>query len=275
VEAGVLVSAAGQRGQALVAVMVVMLVLFALAGAVAIAASTLLTDRGRSDVSNGDFQVRSAVNDTVAQIALQPLRCGAPPPLPSPVPTPMPTPTTSPLNVDHLPSGARPQALCARQDDVVLSSLHRIQPTGGCATVPLPADGRVAVLFDLRTADAGWAYLDKSSASASCADAVPDTTQTPPCLASWPSTTDATVRQVALTCDFAAGDQVFLHLNAASAPGHVFTAKRNDRGQPNAVGRLFLIATGTGVDSPDYEESLYFTSVDGSVRHLLFEAPLG
>jgi hypothetical protein len=261
----------GQRGQALVGVMVAMLVLFALAGAVAIGASTLLTNRGHSDVTNDDFQVHSAVNDSIAQVNGQPLRCGAPPPLPSPVPTPSPTSTPSPLTLDQVPS--RPQAQCARQDDAVLTSVQRYEPGAGCAKVALGSGGRLAVLFDARTTAAGWAYLDTSPADAAC-DPPPPTTPTPPCLKRWFSGGSG-IRQVALTCDFAATDRVFLHMNVSEpGPAHVFAASRDDRGQPAAVGYLVLVASGTGVAKPDVEESLYFMSRDGTVRHQLFEAPL-
>ncbi|TMC07807.1 MAG: prepilin-type N-terminal cleavage/methylation domain-containing protein, partial [Chloroflexi bacterium] len=58
-----------QRGQALVGVMVVMVILFALAGAVAIGASTLLASRRNAGATNDDFRLRSAVNDSVAQVS--------------------------------------------------------------------------------------------------------------------------------------------------------------------------------------------------------------
>ena len=68
--------APGQRGQALVGVMVVMVILFALAGAVAIGASTLLSGRGSGTATSDDFRLHSAVNDSVA-LRIAALEAGA------------------------------------------------------------------------------------------------------------------------------------------------------------------------------------------------------
>ncbi|HSR23139.1 MAG TPA: hypothetical protein VLW53_06285 [Candidatus Eisenbacteria bacterium] len=266
------VSAPGQQGQALVGVMVVMLILFALAGAVAIGASTLLAGRGQSRLTNDDFQVRSAVNDSVAQIAGNARICGAPPPLPSPSPTPAPTPTPSPLSLS-LPPRVSAQAYCMRQDWVEPGSLQRHAPQSNCDTLPLgQPNGRVAVLFDARATSGGWAYLDTRPAS-TCSTPFPTPSPSDlPCRESFGATQ---LVQVALTCDYASGDSAFLHIDVSGpGPRQVFTALENPQGAPGAVGFLYLIAAGTGVASPDYEESVYYVSDDGATRRLLYEAPL-
>ena len=267
-----------QHGQAIIAVMVVMLILFALAGAVAIGASTLLTSRGESIATNADFQVRSAVNDAVSQIMAATRRCGAPPPLPSPSPTAAPTPTPSPLNLSlppNTPPAVSTQALCARQDAVDPTTMQRVQPPSNCATVPLGRiDGRTAVLFDARVADFGWAFLDTNSALVACTSG---TLPTPspsnlPCRRAFGP---GAVVQVALTCDFAPGDSVYLHLNAPGAgPKNIFTASQDPQAPSSDVGFLYLVAAGTGVSSPDYEELVLYISNNGTTHHLLYEAPL-
>jgi len=266
--------AAGQRGQALVAVMVVMIVLFALAGAVAIGASTLLTSHGNSDATNDDFQVRSAVNDATAQIAGLPSRCGAPPPLPSPSPTPSPSPMPSPLNLS-LPGAAPTQAFCARQDWVDPNQVSRHRPTGSCGTLSLgQPGGRLAVLFDTRVTAGGWAYLDTDQTLAGCGAPLPTPSPGPlACRRSFGP--GAPVVQVALTCDFAAGQAAYLHLNVSGAgPKQVFSARVDPPGHADAVGVLTLVAAGTGVAKPDFEESLFYVSNDGGTQRLLYEAPL-
>lgn len=268
------VRAVTQAGQALVGVMVVMLILFALAGAVAIGASTLLDNRGESRVTNDDFQVRSAVNDSVAQIAGNARICGAPPPLPSPSPTPSPTPIPSPLGL-NLPPNVSAQAFCLREDAADPGTLQRPRPKSGCDTVPLgQPGGRLAVMFDARAVGAaGWAYLDTRSASVTCG--LPFPTPSPNLLPCRRSFAPAQVLQVALTCDFAAGDSAYLHLNVPGAgPRQVFAARQNPQADPATVGFLYLVASGTRVANPDYEESVYYVSGDGRTRRLLYEAGL-
>lgn len=265
--------AAAQRGQALVAVMVVMIVLFALAGAVAIGASTLLTSHGNSDATNDDFQVRSAVSDASAQIAGLPGRCGAPPPLPSPSPTPSPTLVPTPLNL-VLPN-AMTQAFCVRADWVDPTRIDRHRPAGNCTTLSLgQPGGRLAVLFDTRVTAGGWAYLDTNQASAGCGAPLPTPSPGPlACRRAFGA--GAPVVQVALTCDFAVNESAYLHLNVAGAgPQQVFSARVNPQGQDSAVGVLTLVAAGTGVPKPDFEESLFYISDDGGTRRLVYEAPL-
>lgn len=262
-----------QRGQALVAVMVVMIVLFALAGAVAIGASTLLTSHGNSDATNDDFQVRSAVNDAAAQIAGLPRRCGAPPPLPSPSPAPSPTPLPTPLNL-VLPN-ATTQAYCARQDSVVPNQVSRVPVTSNCGTVSLgQPNGRLAVLFDTRTTAGGWAYLDSNSSTVKCSGPLPSPSPSDlPCRRTIAA--GGPVVQVALTCDFASGENAFLHLNVAGVgPSQVFRAIAHPQDPSSAVGYLTLVAAGTGVSRPDFEESLVYISKDGGTHQLLYEAPL-
>jgi hypothetical protein len=269
------VSVTGQRGQALIGVMVVMTILFALAGAVAIGASTLLNSRGGSRITNDDFQVRSAVNDSLAQIAGNTRICGASPPLPSPSPVPSPTPTPSPLSLS-LPPRVSAQAFCLREDAVVPESVERARPRSGCDTIPLGTpNGRIAVLFDARgvTGTGGWAYLDDRPGSVACS--LPFPSPSPSALPCRRSFGAAQLLQVALTCDFASGDSAFLHIDVPGpGPQQVFAARQNPQGDPSAVGFLYLVASATHVANPDYEESLFYVSNDGKTSRLLYEAQL-
>lgn len=263
----------GQRGQALVGVMVVMLILFALAGAVAIGASTLLSRRGESGVTTTDFQARSAVNDSVAQLAGATQRCGAPPP-PSPVPTPSPTPTATPLSLSLPPGGTTTAAFCVREDNVLRDSLQNLPVNGagpsGCATftVGQPGAGLLAVFFDTRTTARGWAFVDDDPLGPLCTWPLLPT----PCAKSWNAGAAAVV-PVALSCSFSAADTVYLHVNTAVTwPRMVFVARQDPTGSP--IGSVYLLASGTGLPSPDYEESVLFVSTDGTSSRLQYEAPL-
>jgi hypothetical protein len=268
-----------QRGQALVAVMVVMLILFALAGAVAIGASTLLTRRGESAAVANDFQVRSAVNDSVALLAGSTKRCGAPPPLPSPSPTAMPTPVPSPLGLTlpdrNLPGGIHPTALCAREDLVTSGTVQRIAvgPGAGCTSVDLnvAGNGRLAVLFDARS-KGGWAFITDETGATACTTSIPGGGHAPCSQAFSPGV--GTVGQVALTCDFTSGRPVSLRVHLDAWPGLVFTATQDPAGTDTTTGSVYLLASGTGLSRPDYEESVLFVRGDGRVSQLLHEAPL-
>lgn len=262
----------GQSGQALVGVLTVMVVLFALAGAVALAASELLTGRGQSRAAADDFQVRSAVSDSVAQLAGSTSRCWAPPvasPLPS---SPSPTPSATPLQL-ALPGGATPRALCSREDAVVAGSVQRRDGAGTCFTLDLGQQtGRVAVLFDVRPTGSGWVYLDGGSQS-SCS-ATPDLDSLPPTC--WQVVGGGPVAQVDLSCNFQTKTDVRLHVNIpGNGPGAVFTATQNPSASTSSLGSVYLLASGTGVASPDYEESVLFVGTSGPfANRLLYEARL-
>ncbi len=265
----------GQRGQALVGVLVVMVILFALAGAVAIGASTLLLRRGPTASYTADFQVRSAVNDSVAQVAGSITQCGAAPvlssPSPTPAPTPTPTPSATPLNLTlpPVPPGLAAIALCTREVAVVPGSLqpHSVvswQPA--CFSVPLGQANakQVAVFFNARSAGSGGiAYVDKKQ---SC-------TLPSSCSTSF-NGSSGTVVQVALSCPVQPTDTLSVHVNGVQQSlKTVFTAQQDPSGQ-SPTGSLYLIAAETKVASPNHEELLYFVQSNPAVNQLLYEAPM-
>jgi hypothetical protein len=274
------VRTAGQRGQALVGVMVVMLILFALAGAVAVGASTVLSEGGRRNTASGnDYLARSAVSDTVAQIAGSTARCGAPPPLPSPTPTASPSPPPPPLSLSLPPNSAATQAFCAREDAVVPDSLRDLGSAlvGSalvCTTFQLgtPPNTRLAVFFDMRATSRGWASIDTSPTPVVCNGPLPGTAPPAPCSRNWVSDGLPPVTQVALSCDFHPRDHVYLHMSTLGAgPKHVFIAGQDPAANP---GSIYLLASGIDPANPAYEESILFVSRDGRSNRLLYEAPL-
>src|SRR5262249_39595825 len=149
------------------------------------------------------------------------------------------------------------------------------QPTGNCTTLTLgQPGGRLAVLFDTRVTAGGWAYLDSNQAAAGCNAPLPSPSPGPlACPRAFGARGPGV--QVVLVCDFDVTETAYLHLNVAGAgPKKVFFARVNPSGAPNAVGYLNLVAAGTGVAKPDFEESLFYVSSDGGTRRLVYEAPL-
>ncbi|HYW22788.1 MAG TPA: hypothetical protein VE953_01405 [Terriglobales bacterium] len=270
----------GQRGQAIVAVMVVMLILFALAGAVAIGAESLLGHRNATGATNDDFRARSAVNDSIAQVAGSAHSCSAaPPPSPLPTPTTSPVPTSLTLALPPPDAQAQLRTQCARMDGVTIDGVTRLSvPATTCRTIPLgmlpQGPVRVAVLFDVRVGGSGggWAYLDGNTGTP-CGNAPPAQPSGPdddsPCV----STFGHDWTQVALTCDIPQAKTAQLHIKASqTSPAQVFVAQQNVK--TGSLGSAYLLAVQTPISSPALEEILLFVSGDGSTDRLLYEAPL-
>jgi hypothetical protein len=278
-EVGLLMTSA-QRGQAIIAVMVVMLILFALAGAVAIGAESLLGRPNSASATTDDFRLRSALSDSVAQVAGQSQACSA-----APAPSPLPTPTTSPIPSSlslSLPSPDAQAQLtteCARMNGVAINGVQRVAAPGQiCKSIPLGLSGRVAVLFDVHTSTGagggGWAYLDdKTGTSGGQCPATPPSNAAvdgSPCITVF----DRGWTQVALTCDIPSGQTAQLHIRAtATSPAQVFAAQQNPQGA-STVGAVYLLAVQTPIASTTMEEALLFVSSDHTTNRLLYEAPL-
>lgn len=267
-----------QKGQALVAAMVVMLIVFALAGAVAIGASTLLaTQHEQGGTFRDDLTVQSAVADAVAQVAGSRSRCS--------------TSSSAALGLS-LPDQDRPtyapsSALCLRTDAVQLDTLagHALDWASGsiqgnsvppwrCMTLKLPGN-KVAISFDFRSSLGGWAYVDKQSFNA-CDPQLPISPPAPAPACQKAFSGSVTPVQVSLSCQFATfatTDTAFLHIrNSEASPARVFTAHQ-DATDPNA-GSLYLFAARTGVPSrPDYEEAAVTVDPTGATT-LAYEGKL-
>jgi hypothetical protein len=266
----------GQRGQALVGVMVVMVILFALAGAVAIGASTLLTNRGSGTANTNDFRLHSAVNDSVAQVAGSTHVCGAAP-APSPLPTPTSSPIPTPLTLALPPPDGTSQTQCVRMDGVSIGAVQRLatQPpaSGTCRALNLPFTGpvRVAVVFDVHMSGSGWAYLapDDFHAPSGCPTSPPLAFDTSPCESSF-SANGWT--QVALTCDIGSNDTAVLRIrSSATSPQQVFAAPQDPHA--SSLGSFYLLAIQSPVGAT-MEEALFYVSNDGNTNRLEYEAPL-
>lgn len=270
---------APQRGQAIVAVMVVMLILFALAGAVAIGAESLLGRRNTTSPTTDDFRMHSAVNDSVAQVAGSAHACGAAPaPSPLPTPTPSPIPVSLPLALPSPDSQAQLTALCVRMDSVAADHISRVPSSGTtCRTVNLrvPGPARVAVLFDVHVPQGGgWAYVDGRSGGSplgTCGSVLPSAApDSSPC-----STTMDTAgwTQVALTCDIPSTQTAQLHIKATqTSPAQVIVAQQSPPGV-SPLGSVYLLQVPTPIGKDPLEETLLFVGGDSGSR-LLYEAPL-
>ena len=265
---------AGQGGQAVIAVMVVMLILFALAGAVAIGADTLFARPTGSSATTNDFRLRSAVNDSVAQVAGTAHACSAtPPPSPLPTPTPSPIPTTLALALPSPDAQAPLSAQCVRMDGVAIDGVQRLAAPGTvCKNISLGVHGRVAVLFDVHTGSGGWAYMNVKHSDPVNGCAATPTDDDTPCTSIFTEggRTQGGWTQVALTCDIPSGQTAQLHLKGTStSPAQVFLALES----PQGAGSVYLLSIQTPVAN-GREEALLFVSSDGNSRRLLAEAPL-
>lgn len=272
----------GQRGQALVGVMVVMVILFALAGAVAIGASTLLSGRGSSTTTNDDLRLHSAVNDSVAQVAGSTHACGAAPP-PSPLPTPTSSPAPTPLALALPPPDTTSQTQCVRMDGISIDAVQRLATpppsSGTCRTMTLPnLDGpvNVAVVFDVRMGSGGgWAYLAPNDfhAPSGCPSSLPGVLPNPPGSPCQTTIPGGGWTQVALTCDItSSGATPVLRIKGtATSPRQVFAAPQDPHA--SSLGSFYLLAIQSPVASA-MEEALFYVSNDGNTNRLQYEAPL-
>lgn len=281
-----------QSGQALAGVMVVMLIVFALAGAVAVAASALLARQGGSrNAFTENFTAQSAATDALAQVAGSTNRCSAPPLPPAALPIVFPRPDPA-LGSDSQ------TATCSRVDNVATSPPDYLAfdwgtaPKARCSTTVLPSSTsgkKIYVLFNARSTTGGWAYVDATQSDQGCPLSLPSTTppQCPSSSSGPVATSNCTpckqprfqplgqslVAQVALQCDLMAlpgGSQAYLHLrNTVQSPTRGFLGLRLDQGG----GSLYLIAAATNLGpSRDYEEALMY--VGSGTSQLRYEAPL-
>jgi hypothetical protein len=270
-----------QRGQALVGVMVTMLILFALAGAVSIGASTLLAgQKNQGRLYADDFDRQSAVTDALAQVAgTGSTKCDA---------TAKPAPT--PLHI--LPQGPPSpgyDAYCLglpNSASTAPTNLHIDWPTAQkCINVDLSSEaGKQWIFFDARTtldtrtksasAD-GWAFVDQKK------DVSPQQCQSPSLLTNVDCTgngqncricandfSTVPLVQVALNCDFGnSTSSAFLHIrNPLQSPRLAFAVNQLTAGG----GSVYLIAANTGPAPAEYEEAVMYVTTSTNI--LRYEA---
>jgi hypothetical protein len=241
----------GQSGQALPLVLVVMIVLFALAGAITLGTSELLRQQGGSrTASTDDLAVQSATADAIAQVAgsSPPKQCTVasastarfnPPPTPqSPLPIAFPNVITS----------VRSTAYCSRLDHVAagpLTYLTKAWPqAGNCLDQQVTGGQRAWIVLDGRWKSGGYAYVDGNSEHNPCISTpAPVTGRTNPCTTT-PKGDDCVrcgqtigpsqqlrVVQVALDCDVSGNGS-----NGSSGNGNGSSGNGNGNGSGNGSG---------------------------------------
>jgi hypothetical protein len=261
-----------QDGQALVGVLAVMLIIFALAGGVSIAASTVLSQQARQRaVFTDDFRAQNAASDALAQVAGTTGQCSPPPHV-------LTIQIPSEKGSDLL------NAYCTRIDPVSSNQpayVHITWPSGSnCSLTPLTGvSGKQWIFFNARSTG-GWAYVDKNTNAAcqpippGCPLAASSTKQNCPLSNVEFGDGQTPVTQAALPlCDF--GDQPstwYLHIRSSTqSPQMAFSSPRDSNG-----GAMYLIVA--PVPNPNgpttYEEALMSVSRDRSSSQLRYEAPL-
>lgn len=280
-----------QRGQALAIVLVVMAVLFALAGAITIGTSVLLRQQGGPwNASTDDLAGQSAVTDAVAQVAgNQPPKCGLTTEEGFPETSQPPTPLS--ITFPNVNTDVSSLAYCNRLDQVsasLPSSFYLIPAwaSSSCTDLPVPTSSqRSWIFFNARwMASGGYAFVDGNTTMGTCT-ANPPTPKpgTDPCSSTpvQPScvrcgqvigpSKQPQVAQVALNCDLRGTGNLYLHVyNPAHSPARAFSVTQDQSG-----GVVYLVAANTRVSSAAaYEEAVLFVGPGGSPNRLLYEAPL-
>jgi len=277
---------APQSGQALVGAMVVMVILFALAGAVAVAASGLLRQQAATTRAyTDDFGAQSATADAISQVAGTATRCAMPTTtatyarLNGAVPTPLAI--SFPSGMANLTS----IAYCARIDQVSttigsnFSTDVQWQTSCPATLVPSAISGqRVETFFAARWTAPGFVYVDRSQAcNTRWAASTPCQGQSsiPGCVACGATMAPAaqvTMIQLALDCDLTGATAGwYVHIsNQERSPSRIFIVRHDASG-----GSIYLIAAATRADGAGpYEQSILLVPPAGGTNRLLWEAPL-
>jgi hypothetical protein len=278
-----------QDGQALVAALVIMLILFALAGGVAVAASGLLQQSRTRAGSVHDLAAQSAVADVVAQVAgstswcTVPTRTGVFPEVMASDSTTLPAAYPDPVN------RASTFAACVRMDQVaptLPSGLSNALPwqSAHCGATPLPVKQRLTIFFDARgpapgAAD-GTVYVDDDPVSCwqtlLTSSACSGTSPQPHCLRCGRGVDPGipVPAQVTLDCDLTSvTTPAYLHVFNPSfqSPARVFTMAHDDAG-----GSAYLLATHLPPElhaGTDEEEAILYLP-QNQADQLLYKGPL-
>jgi hypothetical protein len=263
-----------QSGQALVGTLAVMMLVFGLAGGIALAASTLLDDQSsHSTAIARDLRAEDVVSAEVAHVAGH----GATGSLCQSTAT----------WTDLLPEGYTSQATCARFDQVVAPALGSIVLPwmGGCASAALPpSQGQNVWLFFNALAGSGiTAWIDGNASCTAGAYAHGD------CKFSAMSQ----VVQARIPCGLGEFPSPVVHvMNQVPSPSTVrFTGYSGNQTGQNQVadadtgGRASASSDGTGsiyelvgttpLSAGTYEEAFVFVSRDGRTTQLLAQGTLG
>jgi hypothetical protein len=277
-----------QSGQALIATLVIMLFVFAMAGAIALAASSLLNRQNTTrNALDGDLRAGDAIAAAVAHVAGKGVAASA---------VCHPYPDSPETLTNPLPRGYVSSVSCLRMDEVatpqVLTSVL-IPWNSACATptVQLPSRNRVWVFFSALAGAGLRAWVD---GAAGCSSSPQGKVE-----CQFSQTTGRGVALVAMDCDLAeVTGNSFLHVwNPLSSPTAARLANNatpaaggngangNGNGGGNngrsaaaapvdTSGSIYELAATTGLGSPLYEEGAVFVSRDGKETALVAEGSL-
>jgi hypothetical protein len=292
----------GQGGQALALVLVVMAILFAVAGALTLGVTQLLQQQGGArTASTDDLTAQSATADTVSRVAGSQAQCPVTAATMARLNQPV---TTLTIAFPRGAGSAAPpwlggQAYCSRLDRVagsLTASTFSYLPTPNwatnCPVVRVPNGNPMSwVFFNGRWQAPGYAYVD--GLSGNICNNLPPTpgscSNTPKPLdcrrcgqTMWPS--PQPVLQVALECDTSGSAPLYLHLfnslpviarpgqAPTRSPARIFMAPESTSG---STGSMYILAAPTSLKTPsDYEEALLYVGPGGSPNQLVYEAPL-
>jgi hypothetical protein len=261
----------GQRGQAIVGVLVIMTLVFLLAGAVAIGTSTLLTRlRGPAITVESDLTARSAAAAAAAG-ALNGATTGKCQPQ-APVQaqrTVAPAPVNFSLPASNGGHASPQRAYCVAMQQVS-GALNRvvIRPTGSCTKTGIGSPSTDLWIFvAARWLRSGGAYV--ASMTDRCLAAAPTTS---PCSTVIPNATDPAI-PVAMSCPIHGTVDAALFVYGATA---AFTAYLAAQDSGSGSGRYYLAVAGTGLARPaDVEQVLLFQPTSGnSSPQVRLEGPL-
>ena len=257
-----------QKGQALVGVLVVMILIFLLAGAVSIGAAALLARlQGTGNAFTDDFAAQSAVAAAASFATAHPSGCSA---AVSGLP--------STFTVPHPPPGRPQPGLCTSLAGVPPSPFSSFDlgawSSDGCSVTDLSpfksAQITLWIFFNARWRGSAFAYVDNVSppsgtiSAPACPQVMPSSKL--PCSAR-PS---PEAFPVAVSCTLAEHPFLFVR-NAARQPKQAFylqpASQDND-------GTLYVTAAGTGRGpGKDYEGAILYRTGRGALQ-LRYEAPL-
>jgi len=261
-----------QRGQALVGVLVVMILIFLLAGAVSIGASALMARMGNhSQAVAEDFAAQSAIA-AAASYAASTSSC-----------------VGNIVDFTVVQPSPGPQAgRCAGLSGVPVNSLNTKdlgQWSGDCSATNLTSyqNTNVVIFFNARwlppsiPAHNMSAFIDKFQAS------TPDPCSSNPALGSPPCSAAVMAKPVAsplvLPCNLPApptGTAWYLIVrNGAAQPKQVFFLSYSSSASQNSSSTLYVTVAGTGLPIPrDYEQAIFYSPSKGASLQLLYEAQL-
>jgi hypothetical protein len=260
-----------QHGQALVGVLVVMILVFLLAGAVSIGASSLMARMGNHGQAVAeDFAAQSAVA-AAASYAASTSSCVG---------------NIADFTVAQ-PSPGPQAGRCAGLSGVPLNSLNTKdlgQWSGDCSATNLTSyqNSNLVIFFNARWLPPSIpghtmsAYIDKFQATSRDPCSTNPAPGNAPCSAAKP---DAGVSPLVLPCNLTApptGTLWYLIVrNAAAQPRQVFFLSYTTPGIQSNTGTLYVTVAGTGLPTPrDFEQAIFYSPSKGAPLQLLYEAQL-